>query len=119
MEKWTALAVLIAFLLGVNSVSAEKKMKGPEPELTDEQIACVESHDCPKMEFKKGEGDFDREKMKEARECRKAAFKACDIEMPERPEHMDGDRPPRPEHMDGERPPRPEHGGKKFKKPTE
>ena len=50
--------------------------------MTDEQKACVESHGCPKMDFKKG--DLDKEAMKEGRECKKRAFESCGVEKPEK-----------------------------------
>ncbi|MDR3208463.1 MAG: hypothetical protein LBT45_01285 [Rickettsiales bacterium] len=76
--------------------------------LTEEQRACVEKADCPKIERKAPEGakpddkergerperpemsEEEKAAMKESRECLDKAFEDCGIEKPERPE---GGRP--------------------------
>ena len=75
---------------GADSVGGGRKMGmmmgGFMEKLTDEQKECVEKQGCPKIEFKKSDGDKpDREAMKESRECMKKAFETCGVEMPERP----------------------------------
>jgi len=86
---------------------------GRGPNLTDEQNACVAAYGCPEMERPQGgqqgrpEGQTgertqggepgqrperpemsaeQRAAMEAGQECRRAAFAACGIEMPERPE---------------------------------
>jgi len=76
--------------------------------LTDEQKACIEAANCPKIEMVKPQaGDFqpgqkgeksraanmsDEEKaaMQASRDCMKKAFEDCGIQMPERPNQPEG-----------------------------
>jgi len=68
-------------------------MGGFMEKLTDEQKACIDEQGCPKIEFKKSDGEKpDKEAMKESRECMKKAFETCGVEMPERPARPEGDR---------------------------
>ena len=111
MKKTIIFAAISALGVAVSAV-ANPPEGGPKgggfmKNLTDEQKACVEKADCPKMERKgpKGErseggekperpelSDEEKAAMKSARECMKKAAVDCGIEMPERPE---GGRPPR------------------------
>ena len=80
----TTLSVLL--ITGAASAKEEKK-GGFMDKLTEEQKACVDGFNCPKIEFKKGEEK--PEGMEEARECIKKAFESCGVEMPEKKMEME------------------------------
>ncbi|MCL2018025.1 MAG: hypothetical protein FWG80_04635 [Alphaproteobacteria bacterium] len=82
MKKYLLLTALVAISTGA---IADKGSKGHGKDLfehlTEEQKKCVESHNCPRNEFR-GSGRPDKEEMKAARECHVKSFEACGIEVP-------------------------------------
>jgi hypothetical protein len=85
MKKSMMLLMILATVTAACSSSSESSKKGHKghhmEHLTEQQRECVRRHkraNCPKINFET-EG-----RSTEARECKRAAFKACNVEMPER-----------------------------------
>ena len=90
------LSLFIMFGIFVSTANAAPgSAKAIMDDLTDTQTACIESHNCPRMEMpamqpgKKPESGARPEmtaKMQESREGMQRALESCGIQMPERGE---------------------------------
>ena len=82
------ISILFAFLVIPTILFAESERRrgsgeGFHENLTEEQLTCMEGHNCPSMQNRENMSDEERAA---ARECRTAAMEACGIERPERRE---------------------------------
>ncbi|MDR1361066.1 MAG: hypothetical protein LBJ18_02015 [Rickettsiales bacterium] len=90
------------------STSGHKGNKGGGymGQLTEEQVACIEAQNCPRIKIPQSAGNQKSEKgqmpkmteeqkaeMDANRECMKKAMKTCGIQIPERAKDKDGEKP--------------------------